>query len=100
MSLGRDFSLSATNAQRFLFLSFVLETNMKSYRIATIPGDGIGKEVVPEGIRVLETAGRKNRVTFQWTQVAWGFGVFPKTRQMIPSDRRGPLYKQHEIFLW
>src|SRR5258708_37617506 len=57
MSLGRDFSLSATNAQRFLFLSFVLETNMKSYRIATIPGDGIGKEDVPEGIRVLQTAG-------------------------------------------
>jgi len=27
---------------------------MKTHRIAVIPGDGIGKEVVPEGIRVLE----------------------------------------------
>jgi isocitrate/isopropylmalate dehydrogenase len=29
---------------------------MKSYKIAVIPGDGIGKEVVPEGIRVLDAA--------------------------------------------
>jgi isocitrate dehydrogenase len=28
-------------------------TDKKNYRIAVIPGDGIGKEVVPEGIRVL-----------------------------------------------
>ena len=32
---------------------------LKSYRIAVIAGDGIGKEVVPEGMRVLEAAGRK-----------------------------------------
>lgn len=32
---------------------------MKTYRIAVIPGDGIGKEVVPEGVRALEAAGRK-----------------------------------------
>ncbi len=30
---------------------------MATYRIAVIPGDGIGKEVVPEGQRVLEAAG-------------------------------------------
>ena len=29
------------------------------YRVAVIPGDGIGKEVVPEGVRVLETAAQK-----------------------------------------
>ena len=32
---------------------------MSRYRIAVIPGDGIGREVVPEGIRVLETAGAR-----------------------------------------
>ena len=32
---------------------------MKSYRIAVIPGDGIGKEVVPEGLRVLDAASRR-----------------------------------------
>ena len=32
---------------------------MTKHKIAVIPGDGIGKEVVPEGMRVLEAAGRK-----------------------------------------
>ena len=33
---------------------------MKAHRIAVMPGDGIGKEVVPEGMRVLEAAARKH----------------------------------------
>ena len=37
---------------------------MKTYRIATIPGDGIGTEVLPEGQRVLEAAGRKFGIGF------------------------------------
>ena len=39
---------------------------MKTYRIATIPGDGIGREVVPEGLRVLEAAGRRFDIGFDW----------------------------------
>jgi tartrate dehydrogenase/decarboxylase / D-malate dehydrogenase len=31
----------------------------RTYRIAVIPGDGIGKEVVPEGVRVLEKAAKR-----------------------------------------
>jgi len=38
---------------------------MKTFNIAVIAGDGIGKEVVPEGMRVLEAAGR--RFNFQCT---------------------------------
>src|SRR6266851_5739007 len=34
----------------------------KQYRVAVIPGDGIGKEVVPEGLRVLEAAAKKHGV--------------------------------------
>jgi len=37
---------------------------MKSYKIAVIPGDGIGKEVVPEGIRVLDAAAGKFGLAF------------------------------------
>jgi tartrate dehydrogenase/decarboxylase / D-malate dehydrogenase len=40
---------------------------MREYRIAVIPGDGIGKEVVPEGIRVLEAAGSKYDIRFAGT---------------------------------
>ena len=42
-----------------ILLGFEARKEMKTYRIATIPGDGIGKEVVPEGVRVLEAAARK-----------------------------------------
>ncbi len=35
---------------------------MKQYRIAVIPGDGIGREVVPEGVRVLEAVGAKHGI--------------------------------------
>ena len=37
------------------------------HRIAVIPGDGIGKEVVPEGQRVLEAAGRRFGFELAWT---------------------------------
>ena len=35
---------------------------MKEHQIAVIPGDGIGREVIPEGVRVLEAAGAKDGV--------------------------------------
>ena len=39
-----------------------MSNEKKQYRIAVIPGDGIGKEVVPEGLRVLEAAAKKHGV--------------------------------------
>ncbi|MBP1598167.1 MAG: tartrate dehydrogenase, partial [Acidobacteria bacterium] len=39
---------------------------MGTYKIAVIAGDGIGKEVVPEGIRVLDAAGSRFGIRFQW----------------------------------
>ncbi len=44
---------------------------MEKYRVAVIPGDGIGKEVVPEGIRVLEAAGARFGFEFDWHQFPW-----------------------------
>jgi isocitrate/isopropylmalate dehydrogenase len=38
---------------------------MATYCIAVIPGDGIGKEVVPEGLRVLEAVGRRFDISFK-----------------------------------
>ena len=37
-------------------------SSKKQYRIAVIPGDGIGKEVMPEGLRVIEAAAKKHGV--------------------------------------
>ena len=63
---------------------------MSTYRIALIPGDGIGKEVVPEGVRVLEAAGRKTGVSFQWTHFDWSCETYHQTGRMMPPD--GLLY--------
>ena len=48
---------------------------MKRYRVAVIPGDGIGREVVPEGIRVLEAAGSKHGLNFEWEELPCRFDV-------------------------
>ena len=52
---------------------------MSKYRIAVIPGDGIGNEVVPQGIGVLEAAGRRFGIEFQ-------FDEFPWPSVLVPSD--------------
>src|SRR5258708_35634765 len=39
---------------------------MATYRIAVLPGDGIGQEVTPEAVRVLETVGKGTGATFEF----------------------------------
>ncbi|MBL8982996.1 MAG: tartrate dehydrogenase, partial [Gemmatimonadetes bacterium] len=39
---------------------------MPHHHISVIPGDGIGKEVLPEGLRVLEAVGSRHGLTFTW----------------------------------
>jgi tartrate dehydrogenase/decarboxylase / D-malate dehydrogenase len=58
----------------------------RSYTIATIPGDGIGREVVPEGIRVLEAAGRRFGFSLGWQQFDWSCETYLKTGRMMPED--------------
>ena len=60
---------------------------MKIYRIATIPGDGIGKEVVPEGQKVLEAmALRDPSLKFEFTAFDWGGDYYRKHGVMMPAD--------------
>lgn len=56
------------------------------HRIAVIPGDGIGKEVVPEGIRVLDAAGKRFGIQFKWEFFSWGCEYFLSHGQMMPQD--------------
>jgi len=58
----------------------------KPHRIAVIPGDGIGKEVMPEGLRVLEAAGRAHGVAFQWDELPWSCDYYAKHGRMMPED--------------
>src|SRR5688572_5088057 len=72
---------------------------MKSHRIAVIPGDGIGKETVPEGIRVLDAAGAKFGVQFQWDELPWSCEYYAKTGQMMPHDGLDQIRHHDAIFL-
>ncbi len=72
---------------------------MSTYRIATIPGDGIGKEVVPEGIRVLEAVGRKFDISFEWDSVDWSCEYYTRHGRMMPEDGLDQIRNHDAIFL-
>jgi tartrate dehydrogenase/decarboxylase/D-malate dehydrogenase len=71
----------------------------KTFEIAVIPGDGIGKEVVPEGIRVLEAAGRRFGLNFNWRNFDWSCETYIKTGRMMPEDGLAQLRPYDAIFL-
>ncbi len=72
---------------------------MQRYKIATIAGDGIGTEVVPEGIRVLEAAGRKFGVEFAWDELPWSCDYYLKHGRMMPEDGLDQIRHHDAIFL-
>ncbi len=72
---------------------------MSSYRIAAIPGDGIGKEVVPEGMRVLEAAGRRFGIDFSWDEFPWSCEHYNKTGSMMEEGGLARIRNHDGIFL-
>jgi tartrate dehydrogenase/decarboxylase / D-malate dehydrogenase len=72
---------------------------MKTFHIAVIPGDGIGKEVVPEGIRVLDVAARRFGFQFDWQGFDWSCDTYRKTGSMMPADGLQQLRKFDAIYL-
>ncbi len=72
---------------------------MTSYKIAVIPGDGIGREVVPEGIRVLDAVGRGYGVAFEWHSFSWSCETYQRTGRMMPEDGIEQLRAHDAIFL-
>ena len=72
---------------------------MKKFRIAVIPGDGIGKEVMPEGIRVLDAAGSKFGFAFQWDHLPWSCEQYTKTGRMMPKDGLEQIRHHDAIYL-
>ncbi len=59
---------------------------MKTHRIAVIPGDGIGKEVVPEGVRVLERVASRFGIELELTHFDWNCDYYTRTGRMMPED--------------
>lgn len=72
---------------------------MMRHRIAVVPGDGIGKEVVPEGIRVVEAAARPFGVELTWEHFPWSCETYLRTGRMMPEDGLEQLRPHDAIFL-
>ena len=69
-----------------------------AYNIAVIPGDGIGKEVVPEAVRVLEAVASKYDLGFKFDEKDWNCERFHKQGQMMPDDALESI-KDHDSIL-
>lgn len=58
----------------------------KNYKIAVIPGDGIGNEVMPEALEILELVGRKYDFSFSFDEKDWSCERYHKLGAMMPDD--------------
>ena len=73
--------------------------NNRTYSISVIPGDGIGKEVMPEGIRVLERAASLYGFSFEQTWQDFACcDYYAKHGQMMPDDWKERIGKPDAIF--
>jgi tartrate dehydrogenase/decarboxylase/D-malate dehydrogenase len=72
---------------------------MKTYRIAVVAGDGIGTEVVPEGIRVLDAVAPRHGIRFTWESFDWSCRRYAETGAMMPADGIERIRGHDAIFL-
>lgn len=70
----------------------------RTYRVALIPGDGIGKEVMPAGCRALDTAGRRFGFRCGWESFPWGAEFYFAHGRMMPSDALAQLHSFDALY--
>jgi tartrate dehydrogenase/decarboxylase/D-malate dehydrogenase len=70
-----------------------------THKIAVIPGDGIGKETVPEAVRVLDAASRRFGFTLDMTHYDWSCETYKRTGAMMPADGMEQLAQADSILL-
>ncbi len=71
---------------------------MATHRIAVVPGDGIGKEVVPEGLRVLDAAARKFNVALKLDHFDWSCDYYAKHGTMMPESWKDQIGAHDAVF--
>jgi tartrate dehydrogenase/decarboxylase/D-malate dehydrogenase len=71
----------------------------KTYRIAVIPGDGIGRETVPEGLRVLDAAATRFGFSLRYDHYDWCCETYQRTGAMMPPDGLDRLHEAQSVFL-
>ncbi|MGH3318697.1 MAG: tartrate dehydrogenase [Streptosporangiaceae bacterium] len=70
-----------------------------TYSIAVVPGDGIGQEVVPAAVHVLDVAAERFGFAFDWRAYQWGCDHYVRTGRMMPTDGLERLREHDAIFL-
>ncbi|MEV6845796.1 tartrate dehydrogenase [Actinoplanes sp. NPDC051411] len=70
-----------------------------TYAIASIPGDGIGLEVVPAAWRVLHAVAARHGFRLEVTRLQWGSDFYHRTGRMMPADGLDALARHDAIFL-
>lgn len=70
----------------------------KKHKIAVLPGDGIGKEVVPEGLKVLDAVATRFGIEFQWDHFDWSCDYYAKHGKMMPDDWKAQIGQHEAIF--
>jgi len=69
------------------------------HRIAVIPGDGIGKEVVPEGMRVVDAVSKRFGLKVEWQIFPWSCEYYKLNGHMMPPNGLDILREFDAIFL-
>jgi tartrate dehydrogenase/decarboxylase / D-malate dehydrogenase len=69
------------------------------YRIAVIPGDGIGQEVTPAAMRVLDVIARRSGLSIERVEYPWGCDYYRETGRMMPADGLEQLRHADAIYL-
>jgi tartrate dehydrogenase/decarboxylase/D-malate dehydrogenase len=72
---------------------------LNTYRLAVIPGDGIGREVIPEGLRVIDAAGERFGFRIERSEFSWGCGYYLSHGAMMPEDGLTQLRDFEAIYL-
>jgi tartrate dehydrogenase/decarboxylase/D-malate dehydrogenase len=72
---------------------------MASFKIAVIPGDGVGKEVVPAALEVLEAISARSETTFDLHHFDWGAEYYFRNGRMMPADALDQLRPMDAILL-
>ncbi|WP_258341146.1 tartrate dehydrogenase [Saccharopolyspora gregorii] len=72
---------------------------MSSYEIAVLPGDGIGTEVMPEALRVLDAVRAEHGTEFRYRHFDWSCETYRETGRMMPADGIDRLRDHDSILL-
>jgi len=73
--------------------------SVRVHRVAVLAGDGIGREVIPAAIEVIDAAGKQHGCQLAWTPYPWGSEYHREHGEMMPKDAIDLLATYDAIFL-